>query len=508
MTLNALRLSAVSSRSVAVVFLVDGAKFHLPDPVAWRLLRGAETIRQGISHETVLALHDLEPSTGYRLVSEEGPACEFETEPCAGLVTLTDSGAEQTNPDNSAAFTRAVSLVPKGGTLRVPAGRWRTGPVFLKSNMTLLLDDGAELFAIGERDDWPQLEARNEDGHVLGSWEGLPECCYAGVVTAIGARNLAIIGAGTIDGGGDRGDWWSWPKETRGGARRPRTLHLIGCENTVLLGVNICNSPSWTVHPYDCKGLVASALRISNPADSPNTDGFNPESCEDVRMEGIRFSVGDDCIAIKAGKRGDDDNSHLVLTRDVVIRYCRMERGHGGVVLGSEMSGGIHDITIEDCEMSETDRGLRIKTRRGRGGAVSGVTFRRIDMDRVQTALTANAFYFCDADGHDAWVQDRSAAPVDDTTPHIFDIRVQDVTIRRLAIAVGAFLGLPEAPITGIYLKNISVSFDPSAEPAVPLMADYVRPMRHMTLVAEHAEVISEGPGGEPGMSVHEGVSL
>ncbi|WP_417689252.1 glycoside hydrolase family 28 protein [Roseibium sp.] len=508
MTLNDLRLSAVSARAVSVVFAAEGGKYRLPEPVSWSLWSEGELLREGVTLQSVLTLTGLGPSQSYTLKSEGGHYLDFHTRNCSGLVDLVDCGADPSGADNSRAFELAISMVGHGGTLRVPAGRWRTGPVFLKSDMTLLLEQGAVIEANGMRETWPKLEARDCNGQVIGSWEGLPDRCYAAVVTAIGASNLVIEGAGTIDGGGDRSDWWQWPKETRDGARRARTLHLIGCTNVTLMGLTVRNSPSWTVHPYRCRDLTASDLTIVNPPDSPNTDGFNPESCENVLMEGIFFSVGDDCIAIKAGKRGDGANDHLTPTRNVVIRHCRMERGHGGVVMGSEMSGGIHDVTVEDCEMEATDRGIRIKTRRGRGGAVSGLRVRRVDMDGVHAALTANAFYFCDADGHDDWVQDRAAAEVCETTPSISDIDIEDVAIRRLSVVAGAFLGLPEAPINGVRLRNLSVEFDPEAEPAVPLMADHVRTMRHELLVAEHADITCEGANGEPGLAIAKGVSL
>ncbi|WP_417669785.1 glycoside hydrolase family 28 protein [Roseibium sp.] len=487
----------------------DGGKYHLPDPVAWSLWRGAAKIREGVTALAVLSLHGLEPGCDYALVAgDAGLECSFKTRSCAGVIDVTDCGASQGLSDNTSAFERAVSFVPEGGTLRVPPGRWRTGPVFLKSNMSLLLEKGAVLEANGARQHWPKLEPRDHNGKVVGSWEGLPDRCYAAAVTAIDATGLTIEGEGTIDGGGDRADWWQWPKETREGARRARTLHLIGCTDVTLIGFKVCNSPSWTVHPYRCRGLTASALRIVNPPDSPNTDGFNPESCEDVVMEGIFFSVGDDCIAIKSGKRGDGPNDHLAPTRNVSIRHCRMERGHGGVVLGSEMSGGIYAVNVEDCEMQDTDRGIRIKTRRGRGGEISGLRVKRVEMDGVHAALTANAFYFCDADGHDDWVQDRAPATVSPTTPVISDIVIEDVRIRGVSLVAGAFLGLPEAPIQGIRLRNLSVEFAPDAHAAVPLMADHVRVMRHEGLVAEHADVISEGGDGVPGLTVIEGVSL
>ena len=145
--------------------------------------------------------------------------------------------------------------------------------------------------------------------------------------------------------------------------------------------------------------------------------------------------------------------------------------------------------------MEGTDRGLRIKTRRGRGGLVSDIAMEDVTMDGVLTAFSANAFYHCDADGHDPWVQDRAPAPVDASTPRVEGIRVSGVRVSRLSHALGAFLGLPEAPITGIRIEGIVLGpFDPAAEPAPPIMADAVRPMRHETIAAEWAETSTDCP--------------
>lgn len=288
---------------------------------------------------------------------------------------------------------------------------------------------------------WPILPARDASGRMLGSWEGLPADCFAAPLHAVGVKELTIEGQGTLDGSGDRGDWWTWPKETRDGARRPRGLHLVSCSNVQLLGFAIRNAPSWTIHPQGCRQLTAAGLFISAPFDSPNTDGFNPESCRDVTITGVRFSVGDDCIAVKAGKRGPNgEDDHLSETRGVRVSHCLMERGHGGLVIGSEMSGGVHDVSIENCAMVGTDRGLRLKTRRGRGGAITDIAMRSVLMDGVETALSANAHYHCDADGHDAWVQSRQPAPVDVGTPFIDGVTIEDVEIRKLAHVAGTFL--------------------------------------------------------------------
>jgi polygalacturonase len=493
---------ALTPRSVALRLHRPGALYRLDPPVPWRLVAGG-TLREGLATTVVIAIHDLDPGTAHLLEAEGFARFSFDTPPCGGRLDIRDFGAAPDRADNASAIQAAVAAVPPAGTVVVPPGRWLTRPVFLKSDMVLHLSEGTELAATGDRSGWPILPDRGSDGRVLGTWEGRPDACHAALVTAIDARNLAIAGPGTLDGGGDRGDWWTWPKGSRNGARRARAVHLIDCARVTLLGPTVRNSPSWTIHPQGCTDLVAAALRIEAPHESPNTDGLNPESCERVIIEGVHFSVGDDCIAIKAGKRAAGDDTPLRPTRDVTVRHCRMECGHGGVVIGSEMSGGVHDVVVAHCEMQGTDRGLRIKTRRGRGGAVTGIAMQDVTMDGVLTAFSANAFYHCDADGHAPWVQSRQPAPVGPGTPVINGILIEDVRVTGLSHALGAFLGLPESPVTGVQVARVTVGpCDPGARAAPPDMADHLRPMRHEMIAAEWAEITADDPGLLSGRTV------
>ncbi|WP_138467190.1 glycoside hydrolase family 28 protein [Poseidonocella sp. HB161398] len=489
--MTAPRLATLSGRTATILLSPPGALYRLQHPVAWRLSRDGVIYYEGTATTAPVFLEDLLPGHDYLFDSDLGDL-DFATPRCAGLVDAGDHGLDEAAPDNAAALAAAVAATPEGGTLMLPRGRYLTGPIFLKPGITFWLPEGAELAGKGERAGWPQLPARDAQGRVVGTWEGLPATSFASVVTAIDCAGLKITGRGTIDGGGDRGDWWSWPKETREGARRPRTLFLAHSPDVELSGLTIRNSPSWTVHPFRCDRLTAAGLFIQNPPDSPNTDGFDPESCEDVTLAGLHFSVGDDCIAVKAGKRAPGQADHLAPTRRLAITHCHMERGHGAVVLGSEMSGEITDVTISACSFEGTDRGLRIKTRRGRGGKVARVTLDHVAMQDVPTPFAANAFYFCDPDGRDDWVQSRAPATVDETTPLIGDITFRDVTATGVRLAVVALLGLPERPIRGIVLERVRASFDPEAVAEVPLMALGQAPARHETIRADFAEVTGE----------------
>ncbi|WP_316858224.1 glycoside hydrolase family 28 protein [uncultured Cohaesibacter sp.] len=484
-------VSAITARTVALCLNLDGkSKFFLPQSSAWTLKKAAEVIRSGETDRVITFLDCLEPSSNYVFELACGERISFRTKDCNGRIVISDHGASTDAANNATAIADAIAKVPQGGTLAVPAGRFLTGPVFLKSDMTLHLEPGAELVFITDRSQIEILPARSDEGEMLGSWEGLPDACYASVVTAIGCDNLAITGSGTLDGSGAQGDWWEWPKERRDGARRARTLFLNSCTDVEVSGITVQNSPSWTVHPLYCQSIRFVGLAIKNPADSPNTDGLDPECCDEVLLEGIHFTVGDDCIAIKACKRADDgSDDHIRPCEHLTIRHCYMERGHGAVVIGSEMSGSVRHVTIEHCEFLGTDRGLRIKTRRGRGGEIAYVRCHNISMQDVHSAIVANAFYFCDHDGRSEWVQSRDPYPVDISTPSIHDIEISDLYIRNVRVAIGAFYGLPEMPIRSVSIRNIHASFDDSQTGDVPVMALHVPVCHHVGFASENADL-------------------
>ncbi|MFS4439313.1 glycoside hydrolase family 28 protein [Paracoccaceae bacterium GXU_MW_L88] len=484
-----LELVSLSARTATLLCRDGDTRYHLGGPRDWRLtLAGGEPVQSGQSDVAPVFLEALSPETDY-VFAMGGADLRFRTAACAGAVNVADFGADPEAADNSAAFAEAIAAVPQGGTLMVPPGRYRIRPIFLKADMTLYLPEGATLYADHDRAGWPILPPHDDAGRVIGTWEGLPEAAFAAPVTALDCNNLIITGRGTLDAGGDRGDWWDWPKETRDGARRPRALFVAHGKNVQLSGITVQNSPSWTVHPYRIDRLTCAALRIENPPDSPNTDGLNPESCTHVDLVGIHFSVGDDCIAVKAGKRTPAKVEHIAPTRLLKVRHCMMARGHGAVVLGSEMSGDITDVHAYACEFTGTDRGLRIKTRRGRGGKVAHVRFENVLMRDVATPLAINAFYYCDPDGRSSAVQSRGPRAVDASTPEIYDICFENVTATGVQAVGAAILGLPEMPVKAVALRGFQVSFAPDAAPQIPLMADDVPALSNTPIWSDFAEV-------------------
>ena len=381
--------------------------------------------------------------------------------------------------DDTAALQAAIMACPVGGSVVLPKGDWLSGPLFLKSDMNLHLDHGACLLGHPDIGRWPLLPAvlQSASGEiVLGSWEGQPASCHASLINALGVERLLIDGDGVIDGNATFDTWWSRPKTPFLGWR-PRTVLIANSRDVQIAGISLRNSPSWTLHALRSRQLSLIGVQIDAPAESPNTDGIDIESCENVHIAGVRISTGDDCIAIKSGKPGPHGTPPP--SRSVRISNCLLERGHGAVVIGSETAGGVYDVLAEDCLFVGTDRGLRIKTRRGRGRAagVDGIELRNVCMRRVGTAFVVNSFYFCDPDGRAPHVGDRRALAVDEGTPTVRNLRLLNVDCEDIGHAGVYILGLPEQPVQGISIRNLRLRFDADAEAGYPDMAEGIEPV-------------------------------
>jgi len=475
---TAIDILAVGARSLTLE-IRNGSSYRSAEPhVFW--LDGVPWRRDWLN---VVTLGGLSPGRLYRVdvySGSEHQVLQLRTldEPC--LVDVREFGAMGDGThDDTAALQAAIMACPVAGTVLLPAGTWLSGPLFLKSDMQLHLVRGACLLGHPDIDRWPLLPAllRSSQGdQVLGSWEGQPARCHASLVNALGAERLCIEGEGSIDGNARFDTWWSRPKTPFLGWR-PRTLLLANCRDVQVIGIALRNSPSWTLHALRSRQLMLAGLRIDAPPDSPNTDGIDIESCEHVRIAGARISTGDDCIAIKSGKPGPQGTPPP--SRGIRIGNCLLQRGHGAVVIGSETAGGIHDVLAEHCRFEGTDRGLRVKTRRGRGRAavIDGVALRDVDMDQVGTAFVVNSFYHCDPDGRAPHVGDRRALPVDEGTPSVRNLSLSNVRCERTAHAGIYVLGLPEQPVENIRIRNFRLRFDPDATPACPDMAEGIEPV-------------------------------
>ena len=430
----------------------------------------------------VFSLYSLKPNTEYKLTIL-GKTKSIKTDSESAYLNVLDFGAKADGKaDDTMCIQSALYACPKGGVVSIPKGTYWVRPLFLVSDVNIELQKGAILLGETDRNKYPILPARIEksDGTLLelSSWEGNPLPTYASTITGICTKNVKIFGEGIIDENAHNSDWWDDCKTMRG-AWRPKGVFLSNCENISLQGITVCNTPSWNLHPYFSSYLNFIDLKIISPKESPNTDGCDPESCDHLNVIGVDFSVGDDCIAIKSGKY-DMGMKYRRPTSNMVVRNCMMAFGHGAVVLGSEMSGGVRDLTVTQCYFKQTDRGLRIKTRRGRGESaiIDGIVFENIYMEDVLSPFVINMYYnCCDPDRFSEYVWSKEVNPVDERTPYIGKFTFRDIEIKNAHVAAGFFYGLPERPIESISLENVSITYSKNPIEGVPAMMSYLDPM-------------------------------
>ncbi len=425
----------------------------------------------------VFSLFDLEPDTEYTASTPYGEI-SFTTKAESACFNVRDFFAQGNGvTDDTDAIQAAIDCCPDYGRVFLPAGAYKSRPITLRSHITLEVKLGAVFLADDRMDVYPLLpgEIRDNRGAMrqISSWEGVPVPCRKSIFSAHYAEDITITGQGTVDGAGGTAGWWVNPKQHKAG--RSRLMFFAHCRNVTVHGIHGANSPSWHFHPYFCRDVSFLDMSISAPKDSPNTDGINPESCGGVRIIGVRFSVGDDAIAIKSGKMYMGMTYKTPASRHT-IRNCLMEFAHGAVVLGSEMSGGVKELNVSQCVFRNTDRGLRIKTRRGRGkyGVIDGVVFSNIEMDGVLTPIVINMFYFCDPDGHEEIVWSKEKHPIDDSTPRLGAFTFKNITCRNCEWAAAYCYGLPERPIEEITLENVSFAFRENASSGHSAMMDFV----------------------------------
>ncbi len=347
-----------------------------------------------------------------------------------------------------------------GGTVTVPAGQHLVGAIFFRDNITLHLEAGATLLASQNPNDFPLVSNR---------WEGVEQQTHAPFITGSGLKNIAITGRGVIDGQGE--PWWRAHREKTLTHPRPRLIGFADCQNVLIEGVTLLNSPAWTINPVRCQNVNVRGVTIINPPNTPNTDGINPDSCRLVRISDCYVSVGDDCITLKSGTQFEHPDL-LQPCRDITITNCTLERGHGGVVIGSETSGDVQNVTISNCVFIGTDRGLRLKSRRGRGGVVENIRVTNLIMDGVLCPFTMNLYYHCNGAKGDKIVSDKSPRPIDAGTPTFRNIHYSHITAVDVKIAAGFFYGLAEMPLEDISLTDISISLTGGAQADYPEMAD------------------------------------
>lgn len=464
----------------AVLEIADGGRYFTQKPYRV-LVNGKEYMT---TEKVITSIYDLKPDTEYQVEIRSGEECvgevTFHTDYEFVTLDVRRFGAKGDGVQDDTQFIQAAIMAcPADSRVLIPEGVYRITSLFLKSHIRLELAKGAELKAFTDKSKFPvfpdMIESYDEkDQYNLGSWEGNPLPMYTGIICGVNVEDVVIYGRGTINGNASKEDWWYKPKEYKE-VFRPRLFFINGCRNVTLQGVTCCNSPSWTLHPYFSNDLKFIDVYVKNPSDSPNTDGLDPESCKNVDILGVRFSLGDDCIAVKSGKIYMG-KTYKTPSENIHIRQCLMEDGHGAVTLGSEMAGGVVNLIVEDCIFRHTDRGLRIKTRRGRGkdAVLSNIVFKNLDLDHVMTPLVVNCFYFCDPDGKTPYVQSREAYPVDDRTPAIKKMVFENMNCTNCHVAAAFFDGLPEQKIEEIVMRNVHISYAENPRFDVPAMSEGV----------------------------------
>ena len=489
-----------SSARTAVLEIMDGGHYETKAP--WWV-----QINDSLPFETrrsITLLYGLKPDSRIHVSLYRQPdevpvqELEFETEKETVTLNVREFGAKGDGENDDTLFLQAaIWACPEGGRVVVPAGVYRFRCLQLKSDLAMCLEKGAVLKAFTDEDALPllpgEIQMYDESGEFrLGTWEGNPLPMRMGLVSAQNAQRIFLYGEGVIDGNASADNWWR-PERVKALPARPRLFFLSHCKDVVIQGITFRNSPAWTIHPYFSENLYFFGCAAENPEISPNTDGLDPESCSNVQVIGMRFSLGDDCIAIKSGKIYMARQCGTP-SRHIVVRKCLLENGHGAVTVGSEIAAGVQDVLVEDCLFCHTDRGLRIKTRRGRGdtSVLDRITFRRIRMEEVLSPFVINSFYYCDPDGHTSYVSSREPLPVDERTPSIGEICFEDIECEDAHFRAAHIEGLPEQKIRRLAFRNVSIRMAEEPREGTAAMAEgvpatrgegmFIRNVEHLVL--------------------------
>jgi len=412
--------------------------------------------------------------------------------------------------DNTKAFSDAIEAVAKqgGGTIVVPEGIWLTGPIVFKSNINLNLERGALILFSADKTKYPIIEI---------SFEGLNTHRCQSPISGQGLENIAITGEGVIDGNGDvwrhvkkekltesqwkklvgsggivneKGTEWYPSESFLNGMRlatdqnvpnitddagwltikdylRPVMISFVRCKNVFLDGVTFQNSPAWCVHPLMCENVLITGITVRNPWYSQNGDGLDLESCKNVVVYKCSFDVGDDAICMKSGKNADGRKRNMPC-ENVIVNECVVYHGHGGFVIGSEMSGGVRNFDVSNCLFIGTDVGLRFKSTRGRGGVVENIVIRDINMVNIpHEAILFDLFYggksASESVGDDISAEQNKIPPVTEETPCFKNIFISNITCNGAKRAM-YFNGLPEMNLKNILVENSTFTSTTGAE--------------------------------------------
>ena len=407
---------------------------------------------------------------------------------------------------NTKSINSAINACSKkgGGVVLVPSGFWLSGPIELKANVNLHLQKNALLQFTTDLNQYPLVQ---------GNWEGVPQMRNQSPLSATDQQNIAITGLGIIDGAGDawrmvkrdklnetqwkklvatggmlsedKKTWYPSAKSFKGSQTkdpgllkegrttkdfedvkdflRPNLLVLSGCKKILLEGVTFQNSPAWCLHPLMSEFITVRNVYVKNPWYAQNGDGIDLESCRNVLIENSVFDVGDDGICMKSG-RDEEGRKRGMPTENVVVRNCIVYHAHGGFVIGSEMSGGIRNIYVNDCTFIGTDIGLRFKTTRGRGGIVENIYISNIAMKDIVGEAILFDMYYAAVDpvplaGEKREPPKVETLPVTEATPQFRNIYIKNVVCSGAEKAVFV-RGLPEMNVKNIFLKDMVLQAD------------------------------------------------
>jgi len=385
--------------------------------------------------------------------------------------------------DCGEAIARAIAACNQagGGRVVVPAGIFLTGPIHLRSNVELHIAPGATLrFSRDSRRYLPLVRTR---------WEGIECMNYSAFIYSDGQDNIAITGGGTLDGQCDCEHWWPWKGRTNCGwskgqpwqdtARntlfamgerdvpveqrkfgegqylRPNFIQPVRGRSILIEDVTIVNSPMFEINPLMCSNVTVRGVKINSHG--PNNDGCDPDSSTDVLIENCVFDTGDDCIAIKAG-RNRDGRRVAMPSENIIVRNCQMKDGHGGITIGSEMSGGVRNVFAENCRLDSPNlnQALRFKTNAMRGGTIENVFFRNLTIGEISDAVLQIDCYY-------------EEGPNGPERPVVRNIDIRDVTCRKAKYALNV-RGLPNAHVRDIRFDHCT--FQNVASPNVVENAD------------------------------------
>ncbi len=444
------------------------------------------------TNRNVFTIYNLNPDTDYNLRIGDD-VLSFKTKDVSYILHMSDFKRAQNEKDDNLRCQMAINMTPKNGLLIFDSGDYHITCLFLKSDITIEIKKDARLLGNTDVEAYPlgpgEIKPYHKDDKPLEllSWEGNPFIGKPSLISGFEVKNVNIVGEGMVDGQAQKSRFWEDVKHLTWA--RPRLVYLMRCENINFVGIKFFNTACWTLHPHFSSNLGFYDIEITNPKDSPNTDGMDPEACEHVKIIGVRFSVGDDCIALKSGKIYIG-STFKKPCNDVIIRNCFMNEGHGAIVLGSEAGAGLTNLLIERCYFKHTDRGLRIKSRRGRGkdSIIDNIVFKDIYMDNVLTPLTINMFYFCDPDGKDDYVQNRNPQIIDERTPYLGNFRFERMHVVDSEYAFGYFLGLPERKINSIEIIDSEFTTKQDASKGKPVMASYIDDVSKLGFVFENVE--------------------